>query len=642
MLVKYRGSLYNENELDVSFPARLTERVSIDLLQSNPEEFWKGVEYVEDNALIDGEETIKNLKIPASVRHISPSQLYRLKNLETIEVDENNKSYESKEGSLLTKEGDPELIFLSKNTSRIPDGVIIAHENAIGSTTSLTIPASVRRFFIPNVIVPESLKEAYRPLEERIKNLKEITLLCNDGPHKIEVPSIDHARAVLGRLDLARDFVVLRDKIGEDSIPYIDEMRNRFSTKFMGETRKSVVNNFSMVVESISQYPEDWNKLAADFVKTSGDQKWLDGFFDLCFVLGVFSDDTAEHNEAMKFIEDKILGDYNPEIIRRAHGAAFDNGFRFDSKYARFWRENFDQLKLPFFKNKKYLPPLRYEYLNGIKRAYPNKVISSSQTSNALTAEDVIDFYVKQNHGWFENVTEENRALARMFAVYGHSQEDFDKASGWLSTGKKIKEEGKQNLICKPDIQTQKGAITYELLEKGDPTAAILADIIGSKHEEKLDVLSQTCFGMTSPNSGFVVFKKDDKIVGKSWVWFNEDTKKVCLDEVFVDAQEKDSLIKDSGFADCLSRLKDGLIEGMKENNQQVSYVTIKDSPWSHKENSINEIVGGFSDIIDKREKIRMALAEGIVQSGNLPELSFGGEPEWVKANRTKLERVIE
>lgn len=67
MLVKYRGSLYNEGELEMSFPARLTERVSIDLLQTNSEEFWEGVEYIEDNALIDGSETIKNLKIPASV-----------------------------------------------------------------------------------------------------------------------------------------------------------------------------------------------------------------------------------------------------------------------------------------------------------------------------------------------------------------------------------------------------------------------------------------------------------------------------------------------------------------------------------------------------------------------------------------------
>lgn len=77
MLIKYRGSLYNERELGTMFPISQIEKVSIDLLQSNPEEFWRGVEYIEDNALIDGAETIKNLKIPASVRYISTSQLYR-------------------------------------------------------------------------------------------------------------------------------------------------------------------------------------------------------------------------------------------------------------------------------------------------------------------------------------------------------------------------------------------------------------------------------------------------------------------------------------------------------------------------------------------------------------------------------------
>lgn len=61
-----------------------------------------------------------------------------------------------------------------------------------------------------------------------------------------------------------------------------------------------------------------------------------------------------------------------------------------------------------------------------------------------------------------------------------------------------------------------------------------------------------------------------------------------------------------------------------------------------HNENSINEIVKGFSNVIDKREKIRIALVGSSVQTGNLPELSFGGEPDWVKANRNSMERVIE
>lgn len=321
-------------------------------------------------------------------------------------------------------------------------------------------------------------------------------------------------------------------------------------------------------------------KLAAAFVNAAGDRKGLDGFFDLCFVLGAFSSDAAERSETIKFIEDKILGDYNPQIIRRAHGTAKDNGFRFDLQHARFCRENFNQLKLPLIENETYLPPLKYEFFDKIKSAYPNKGVCEGPGNNRLTAEDVIDFYVKQNHGWYENVTDENRPLARMCAVYGCSQEDFDASSKWLLTGKEIKEEGKQNLICKPDSQSQQSAITYQFLEKEDPLAAVLDDVVGSKRDEKLDILSQTCFGMTSPNSGFVVFKKDDKIVGKSWVWFNEDNQKICLDEIFVDPQEKDSLIKDSGFADCLCRLKDGLIEAMNESEHQVSYVTIKDSPW--------------------------------------------------------------
>lgn len=84
-----------------------------------------------------------------------------------------------------------------------------------------------------------------------MENLKEITLLCNDGTHKIEVVSSDQARTVLGRLDLARGYAVLRDKIGEDSIPYLEEMRKRFSTKFMGVTRESALDNYHMVVETI-------------------------------------------------------------------------------------------------------------------------------------------------------------------------------------------------------------------------------------------------------------------------------------------------------------------------------------------------------------------------------------------------------
>lgn len=191
-------------------------------------------------------------------------------------------------------------------------------------------------------------------------------------------------------------------------------------------------------------------------------------------------------------------------------------------------------------------------------------------------------------------------------------------------------------MCCKPDQETRQNIVTYEFLEKDNPLGAVLGDITNCC--QAVDDAGETCcrHGMTKPKGGFVVFKKNGKIVGQSWVWFNEEMGKVCLDNVEVPRSAKSSVAKrDAGFIECLSRLKGGFVEGMKEKGLEVSHVTLGE---------------GYNDIMDiarnafvpAKDKVSAAISAAAVQSSCQKMRVQGGAPIGVYTDTIVGERLID
>ena len=142
--------------------------------------------------------------------------------------------------------------------------------------------------------------------------------------------------------------------------------------------------------------------------------------------------------------------------------------------------------------------------------------------------------------------------------------------------------------------------------------------------------------GMVDPNGGFVVFRKKGVIIGQAWVWYNEEKKKLCLDNIEIPNSRKKGVKRNIGeFIEAIERLKNGIKAGMGD---KVELITMG--------NGYNDLLGYLTS-----SKIQNVLAgaavstEGMVKNlskGKLKEQEVGGAPIDVNYTDTKYgERVI-
>ena len=84
---------------------------------------------------------------------------------------------------------------------------------------------------------------------------------------------------------------------------------------------------------------------------------------------------------------------------------------------------------------------------------------------------------------------------------------------------------------------------------------------------------------MTMPNSGFITFNYKDKIIGQSWVWYDDKSKTICLDNIeiphrYLEKINQNNTIQKS-FIDCLLRIEKSFKEEMNKRGLEVNKVTI-------------------------------------------------------------------
>jgi hypothetical protein len=110
-------------------------------------------------------------------------------------------------------------------------------------------------------------------------------------------------------------------------------------------------------------------------------------------------------------------------------------------------------------------------------------------------------------------------------------------------------------------------------------------------------------YGITKPNSGFIKFTFDDQIVGQSWVWYNEQSKVVCLDNIEIPTiwlnKFKKSKNLTKSFQQCLIRLANAFINKMEKNGCKVDKVTVgagyNDFEGLERFEKVNEILNRFT-----------------------------------------------
>lgn len=316
----------------------------------------------------------------------------------------------------------------------------------------------------------------------------------------------------------------------------------------------------------------EWAKLVK--LGKYSDVEQVSSFFKLCYVLGVFNESTTIRDNAVNFIRENIIGKLNGSYIHaRFDGFDLNNGF--NKEYAEFF--------IKYYKGKGFmiyvdedddkidLMAASYNNFKNVKKVYPNKTLYTNRDADLLLPEHVMNAVGTREYVYID---EGNEEFALAVGRYGYTQQQFEKLQDWYNKGKEIKE---MKLFISEDKEIN--GITYKLLSKDDPRGAILGNITNCC--QIIDGAGQSCveYGMTNPNSGFITFNYKSKIIGQAWVWYDEVSKTVCLDNIeiphrYLEKINQNKTIQKS-FIDCLLRMEKGFKEDMNKRGLKVDKVTI-------------------------------------------------------------------
>ena len=205
------------------------------------------------------------------------------------------------------------------------------------------------------------------------------------------------------------------------------------------------------------------------------------------------------------------------------------------------------------------------------KKIYPNKTLHTNREADLL-----LPIHVMNAVRCIEycDIDVDNEEFALIVGRYGYTQEQFEKLQGWYNRGKTL-----TNLSLFVSEDKEKEGIIYELLSKDNPLNSVLGNITNCC--QVVGGMGQSCveYGMTMPNSGFITFNYKDKIIGQAWVWYDEKSKTICLDNIeiphkYLEKIHQNKAVQNS-FVDCLLRIEKSFKEEMNKRGLKVEKVTI-------------------------------------------------------------------
>ncbi len=318
--------------------------------------------------------------------------------------------------------------------------------------------------------------------------------------------------------------------------------------------------------------------------------------FDLAHALGVFSPFGKVSECATAYIKERILTEYNEDQIHELF-LPLRGHLPFNENFAKFFMKHFTK------ENPNFLMATHKEHgefnalgrvcrdFDKILKARPNKYVESRNTRDELTIKDVLDVLYKTE---YENVDERARDFADYLGDFGFMQKEYELLQEWFLKGISIP---KEDLILKtavdpireqieaekyeaqecglPEYKEDDNRVTFELLDKSDPLCAVIGNLTNCC--QTVGGAGHDCvkYGMTMSNSGFVVFRNKGEILGQAWVWFDEASGCVCLDNIEVPTRRQKILDGNhdmqAEFLVCLDRTCAGFKEAMGDKVKEVT-----------------------------------------------------------------------
>ena len=335
-----------------------------------------------------------------------------------------------------------------------------------------------------------------------------------------------------------------------------------------------VVDNMPM--EDIHLFYENKNyKKWADILRSTNIQADENRatLFKLCYALGVFQESGKKRDEAVDYIKEYILSNLDEnEIHARFDGLDLRN--RFDPMWAEFFMKYYKDN--PDFMTESYIDLIAASYnrFKDVRECYPNKVVNTNREADILLPEHVKSAITTVS---YSNVNEDGRELSMRVGKYGYSSRQFEDLQEWFLDGKNIERKDLKLFISKDIVDSD--IITYELLEKDNPLGAVLGNITNCC--QVIGGAGESCvkYGMCKPNSRFMMFSINKNIIGQSWVWYDEKTGVVCLDNIEVPTKYLykigHSKELQKSFINCLNRMANNFINEMKNCGLNVNKVTV-------------------------------------------------------------------
>lgn len=557
-------------------------------------EIPESVDVIDDDAFTLS--AIERIKLPSEMKYIGKSVFESCRILEKVRIPD---------GITVIEEN----LFFNSSVKEVvlPESVEIIREKAFDDCAklkSIYLPKNVKEIcgsafddsFLNEISLPISIKKfnyfAFGFHNNR--SLKKINFYNNNGIVKsIDASCVQYKENVDGlfcvRYNGSKKYCIINDNkyitfsrsniIEKLKYPSLDSKyyfrawcwinKNKFLPSL------SIIKN--MPIEDIDLFYinnnyKKWNEL----VKLANISNFInkDSFFKLCYVLGLFNKKGSVSDSAYEFIKYNIINKLDEEAIHsRFDGFNTINGYDdvFASFFMKYFKDNMDFL---CNEDGADMTVACYNNFKNIKEIYYNKKVNTNRRSEILLPHHVISAL---NSRKYSNVAIDNFDFSLVVGKYGYTQSQFEVLQSWYDEARKFSESDLR-LFIGEDSENM-GAIKYELLTKDNPLNAVLGNITNCC--QVVGGAGESCvkYGMTKPNSKFMTFSFNKKIIGQSWVWYDEETKTVCLDNIefvsnFAKELNKNKELQKS-LIDCLKRMSDSFISQMEFYGLEVNKVTI-------------------------------------------------------------------
>ena len=544
---------------------------------------------IDSNAFF-GCEKLKNIKFPDNLEEIGDYSFCDCDSLENITLNDGLKII----GESAFENSNLKYVDFPASLEEIHDQAFkftFIHKVELGKNMQLL----GRKVFSMEVELT-----LYDNNEIRFENLKSVSNLTVINPITeekivIDMLNISGVASSHGVMVFTTNFVSFFDNENKWVVVEIDEFeragltdKDNFKKYYEWMKKGKFLPNFIIMqnfpIQEINNfYINNNDKRWKELLRKSqiSDTAEMEGFFKLAYSLGVFSKSAKTSKKACEFISQYVFDSVHQNEYHIRFGEMNVSSIGYDPEFAKlvFKYLPIEQTNFLYYINKQHEAKdcfsMVYNNFQEIKKLYYNKKVNTNSKREMLTPQLCMSYDFARLNA-YKGVKPGNELLASYMAMYGYGQAVFNEVQRYFDIGKSIP---KEELMLHIEQDSKKSALSYKLLEKDDEIGAILGNITNCC--QTATGLAKKCVlhGLSQKNSGFISFNNDDHIVGQSWVWYDEQQKRICLDNIEITKNVLESKLKalrwKSEMINCVKRLADAFVIKMEEKGFDVETITV-------------------------------------------------------------------